>query len=391
MPARMFIVAWFAVLTGCAARTPIQVQRQPGDIVVLAGRILDPVGAKYSPPSAIIIRGTRIVDVIPQSRFTGMGSDSIIDLSSMTILPGLIDAHVHLAIGGPVATNAKADLLAGFTTVADLGSRTNRMLRLRDTINAGFITGPRVLATGMWIGTSGGVCEFNGLGLSGGAQAFRQRVIENSAAGADLIKVCVSGWLTESYLQPTKYEIADSALAAVVTEAHARGKRVVAHDISRGGIEAGLRHGIDGLAHTGFLDDSLAHELARRKVYMITTLASLTQGDTSIVARTLARSIAIAQRAKVQLVFGTDGGVLPHGRNAEEFAALERAGLSAADAIRAATINAAAALGLQDSVGMVVPRMSADLIAVEGDPLTDLSVLTKIRWVMLRGRLATKE
>ena len=382
----LLLVVSFASLVGCAARTAPRLERQPGDLVVLAGRILDPVSAKYSPPSAIVVRGTRIVEIIPLSRFARQSTDSVIDMSSMTILPGLIDAHVHLAIGGTVANNAKADLLAGFTTVADLGSRTNRMLRIRDSINAGFILGPRVLATGMWIGTKGGVCEFNGLGIGGGAQAFRQRVMENSEAGADLIKVCVSGWPAESFAQPEKYEIADSALAAVVTEAHARRKRVVAHDISRGGIEAGLKYGIDGLAHTGYLDERLARELSRRKVFMITTLASLTGSDTSAVSRGLARSISVARDAKVQLVFGTDGGVLPHGRNAEEFTALSRAGLSSAEAIRAATVNAASALGIQDSVGMIAPLMSADMIGVEGDPLADVSVLRNVKWVMLRGR-----
>ncbi|HUQ20676.1 MAG TPA: amidohydrolase family protein [Gemmatimonadaceae bacterium] len=380
------VLVSFICLQGCAVRSSPVVHRQAGDIVVLARRILDPISAKYSGPSAIVIRGTRIAQIIPRSRFTRQSGDSIIDLSSMTILPGLIDAHVHLAIGGTVANNAKADLNAGFTTVADLGSRTNRMLRIRDSINAGTIPGPRVIAAGMWIGTRGGVCEFNGLGIGGGAQEFKRRVIENSEAGANLIKVCISGWPAESFAQPEKYEIADSALAAVVTEAHARHKRVVAHDISSGGIRAGLKYGIDGLAHTGFLDASLARELARRKVYMITTLASLTAGDTSAVGRGLESSIRIARDAKVQLVFGTDGGVLPHGRNAEEFLALAHAGLSNADAIRAATINAARALQIQDSVGMVVPLMSADMIAVEGDPLADLSAFRSVKWVMLRGR-----
>ena len=173
-----------------------------------------------------------------------------------------------------------------------------------------------------------------------------------------------------------------------MTEAHSRRKRVVAHDISRGGIRAGLKHGIDGLVHTGYIDEALARELAQRKVFMITTLASLTRGDTSAVGRGLVQSIGIAQRANVQIVFGTDGGVLPHGRNAEEFVALSRAGLSALDAISAATVNAESELGIQDSVGMVVPRKSADMIAVDGDPLADLSVLGKVKWVMLRGRVA---
>src|SRR6476620_9237337 len=152
-------VAWAMV---ACHHSPVATERPAGDVVILAGRILDPATATYSAPSAIIVRGTWIADVIVRSRFHQQGTDRVIDLDSLTVLPGLIDAHVHLAIGGSVANNARADLEAGFTTIADLGSRTNRMLRLRDSINAGFITGPRVLAAGMWIGTKGGVCEFNG-------------------------------------------------------------------------------------------------------------------------------------------------------------------------------------------------------------------------------------
>jgi len=130
----------------------------------------------------------------------------------------------------------------------------------------------------------------------------------------------------------------------------------------------------------------LAAELARRNIFMITTLASLTSGDTSRVARGLVRAISIAAKAKVPLVFGTDGGVLPHGRNAEEFVALTNAGLSTGHAIRAATINAAKALDIQDSVGSIKRGMSADLVAVSGDPLRDISVLQSPKRVMLRGR-----
>jgi imidazolonepropionase-like amidohydrolase len=371
----------------CAGGTRTNQEIARGEVAVLASRILDPATAQYSGPSAVIIRGTRIVDVIPRARFNRSQVDSVIDLGAMTVLPGLIDAHVHLGIGGPYARNAKADLDAGFTTVADLGSRTNRMLRIRDSINAGSIPGPRVLAAGVWIGTKGGVCEFNGLGISGGADLFKQRVIENATAGADLIKVCVSGWPAASFAEPDKYEIADDALEAVVKEAHARGMKVVAHDISAGGIRAGIKYVIDGLAHTGYLDDALAADLARHNIYMITTLASLTGRDTSAVGRGLIRSIAAASKANVMLVMGTDGGVLPHGRNADELFALAQAGLKPEDAIRAATINAAKALGIQDSVGRIAKGMSADLIAVEGDPMSDISIFAKVKHVMLRGRL----
>lgn len=382
------IAGFFAFGASCSPSKGRVAELPRGELAVLAARMLDPESGRYSGPSAIIIRGGRIIDVRPASGFTRSEVDSVIDLGALTVLPGLIDAHVHLAIGGTVRDNANADLDAGFTTVVDLGSRTNRMLRIRDSINAGTIRGPRVLAAGRWVGTRGGVCEFNGLGIAGGPDAFRQRVVENAGEGADLIKVCVSGWPGDAFAQPDKYEISDSSLAAVVNESHSRGKKVIAHDISAGGVRAGLRAGIDGLAHTAFLDDALAADVARKRVFMITTLASLTRGDTSAVARELYKSVATAMKANVVLVFGTDGGVLAHGSNAEEFVALSRAGIGAADGIRSATTNAATALGIADSVGSIRRGMSADLIAVNGDPLSNVAILKNVEWVMLRGRVA---
>ena len=131
----------------------------------------------------------------------------VVDLSAYTVLPGLIDAHVHLAIGGPVRENALADLRAGFTTVVDLGARTHRLLQLADSINAGHVPGPRVLAAGIWVGKKGGVCEFNGIGIAGAPEAFADRVRANVAAGASVIKLCVSGWPAESYANPDSVQL----------------------------------------------------------------------------------------------------------------------------------------------------------------------------------------
>jgi imidazolonepropionase-like amidohydrolase len=310
-----------------------------------------------------------------------------VDLSTFTVLPGLFDAHVHLVIGGPARDNALAILRAGFTTVVDLGARTTRLLRIRDSINAGSIPGPRVLAAGIWVGTKNGVCEFNGVGIEGGPDAFRARVRENVAGGAELIKVCVSGWPADSYARPDAFEIAEDALRAVVEEAHATRRLVVAHAISRGAARAAVRAGVDALAHAAFVDSATAHEMRRRGVFLIPTLASLTAGDTSIVSRALVEATRVAHRGGVPLVLGTDAGVLPHGRNAEEFRALNGAGVSPLDAIRSATVNAARAFRLSDSVGTIAVGMIADLIAVEGDPLTDLDALGRVRFVMAQGRV----
>jgi len=353
--------------------------------IISAGRFLDVRSVTISHDVPIVVE---------QGRVTGVGGavapaagDRVIDLSSYTILPGLIDAHVHLAIGGSARDNALADLHAGFTTVVDLGARTARLLQIRDSINAGWIPGPRVLAAGVWIGRKDGVCEFNGIGIAGGAEAFRARVRENAAAGADVIKACVSGWPATAYAAPNEYELPDTVLAAIVSESRRHGRHVIAHDISLGGVRAALRAGVNGLAHAAYVDRPTAEEMQRKGMFLIPTLASLTGDDTSAASRDLRTAVAIAHRAGVLMVFGTDAGVLPHGENAREFPVLGAAGIPPLDVMRAATINAARAFGLADSVGTVQTGMIADLIAVDGDPLVDLSALARVRFVMKAGQI----
>ena len=353
-------------------------------VVIRADRLIDPVSGRISTKQTILVEGDRISAVGANIKVPD--GAAVYDLAGLTVLPGLIDAHVHLTIGGAVRDNALADLRAGFTTIVDLGSRGTRLLRIRDSINAGQIPGPRVLAAGIWVGRKDGVCEFGGIGIAGGAEGFRQRVRDNIAAGADVIKVCVTGWPADAFANPDSSELPDSTLVAVVNEAHHGGRGVIAHDLSKGGVRAGIAAGIDGLAHAAFLDSASAVALRRDSIFLIPTLASLTAGDTSAVARGLFSSVALAQRLGVRLVFGTDGGVLPHGQNAQEFVALTQAGVPAVEQLRAATINAAQALGL-NSLGRIAAGMAADIIAVAGDPLADAGAFQRVRFVMSRGKV----
>lgn len=357
--------------------------------LIRAGALLDPATGRVTRDQQIVVEAGRIVSVGDWPNAASAGGQ-VIDLSHLTVLPGLIDAHVHLTIGGTVRANALADLGAGFTTVVDLGARGTRLLQLRDSINAGSIAGPRVLAAGIWVGAKDGVCEFNGVGIAGGAEAFRQRVRENIAAGANLIKACVSGWPAQAYADANNVELADSVLTAIVDEARKGARRVVAHDISLGGVRAALRTGVAGLAHAAYVDSATARAMVAQGMFMIPTLASLTAGDTSAVSRRLAQSTALAYRAGVPIVFGTDGGVLPHGQGALEFVAMTNAGISLLDAIRGATSVAANALGIADSVGTIAAGKVADLIAVEGDPLRDVAALQRVRFVMQRGKAIDK-
>ena len=357
-------------------------------VAIRAARLLDPGSGADRRDVVVLVEGSRIVDVVPGAGYRPRPDDRQVELGAgATLLPGLIDAHVHLTIGGAPRSNIAAILRAGFTTVADLGAVSLEMMLLRDTIAAGLVEGPRVLAAGRWIGVKGGVCEFGGIGVSGGVEAFRERVRENLAAGADLIKACVTGWPEAAWRHPDSAELSLDLLRAMVDEARAAGRPVVAHALSAEGVRRALDAGVAGLVHAAYLDEQLARRMRERGTWLVPTLASLTAGDNSPKARGLADAVRLAHRAGVLLVYGTDGGVLPHGRNAEEAAALLTAGIPAAEILRAATSNAARALGLADSVGAARAGMVADLIAVGGDPLEDVRVLERPRFVMARGRV----
>lgn len=373
-----------ACVAGSVAR---EQPRERAHLALRAGRILDPVAGRYDESSVILVRNGRISAVIPAREYRAEMADSLVDLSQLTVLPGLIDGHVHLVIGGGVAANALADLRAGFTTVVDLGARTHRLLQLRDSINAGHTPGPRVLAAGIWVGTQGGVCEFNGIGIAGGAEEFRARIRANAIAGAEIAKLCLSGWPAQALAASASYELPDDVIRASVAEARTLGQLTVAHAISLGSVRAALDAGVDGLAHTAYVDSATVVRMRDQRMFMISTLASLTGGDTSIVARSLVSALSLAARNGVSIVLGTDGGVLPHGRNAEELRALVNAGLSPLEAIRAATVNAARAFRIQDSVGTIEAGKVADLIAVAGDPLADIGTLSRPVLVISRGRI----
>jgi imidazolonepropionase-like amidohydrolase len=372
-----------AFTTGAAARATAQ----RADLAVRVRRVLDVQSGKYTGPSVVLVTGTRITGVVPAARFDTSRATRFINLPDLTIVPGMIDVHTHLGIGGTVRANALADLRAGFTTVADQGARTERILALKDSINAGAIEGPRVLAAGIWVGATGGVCEFSGIGIAGGPDAFVQRVTQNIAGGANLTKVCLSPWPAPSYANADTVELSPAVLRAVVDASHAAGRPVTAHAISRGAARAAIDAGVDGLVHAAYIDASLAKAMRAKGVWMASTSASLTANDTSVVSRALVAGVRRARDAGVTIVFGTDGGVLPHGAGVDELEALVAAGLTPIEVVRAATTNAARALAIADTVGQVAGGMSADFVAVAGDPLAKLSALRNPRLVIAKGRV----
>jgi imidazolonepropionase-like amidohydrolase len=305
----------------------------------------------------------------------------VVDLTGRTILPGLIDAHVHLTLAGDPDSNALATLRAGFTTVVDLGSADGAGVRLRDAIARGRAAGPRVIAAGSWIGARGGVCEFGGATVNGAAEAA-ERTRADLDAGADLIKVCITGWPQDAVAFPDSVELKAAPLGAVMKVAGGAHRMVIAHAIGQAGALLGASHGVKALAHTPVVDSAGAAALRRSGVWVISTLASLgpRPGGKEVLA-----SFRRLRAAGVPVVLGTDAGVLAHGRNARELAALTDAGLTPAEALRAATIDAARLLGRTD-LGEIMVGAVADFVVVAGDPLQDITLLQHPEMVVQGGR-----
>jgi imidazolonepropionase-like amidohydrolase len=381
------------IALGCLAslmigpRVPAERAGQPADVLaVSAGSLLDVERGVLVANGLVLIKGDRIVQAGQAERIKVPEGARRVDLGNLTLLPGLIDAHVHLTLAGKAEENARATLLAGFTTVQDLGAIDYSNLALRDAIRDGRVTGPRVVASGPWLGTTGGICDFNGIGVRG-PDAFRARVREDVKRGADLIKICVTGWLAAAYTSPSTYEIADDALRAGIEEAHALGRRVAVHALSAAGIETAVKQGADLVVHGGFTPGTLIPQMRKRGVRQLSTLWSLTQAGPPAAAAALEQHLTAATREGLPFAFGTDAGVVPHGANAREFERLTAIGLTPADAIRAATVYAAEAVGLQKKAGNLAAGAFADLIAVDGNPLTDVTALQRVKFVMKDGRV----
>jgi imidazolonepropionase-like amidohydrolase len=332
----------------------------------------------------IIVKSGRIAALGRKGEIASEGKET--NLGDVTLMPGLIDAHVHLTLGGSGEENALATLQAGFTTVQDLGSLNYENIKIRDAIRDGKFPGPRVVSSGPWLGVSGGTCDFQGIGVKG-AQAFRERVRKDVAEGVDLIKVCASGWLAEAAEKPTAYEISDAELRAAIDEAHALKRRVAVHAISERAIAAAVANGAELIAHGGFTSQASVRTMKSRRVYQLLTLFSLKGKAPPALYEKLQRHLTSAIRDGLPIAFGTDAGVIRHGENAKEFVELAAVGLTPRDAIRAATVEAAYAVGLSGQVGVLKVGALADVIAVEGNPLVDLATLQKVRFVMKEGRV----
>jgi imidazolonepropionase-like amidohydrolase len=390
-------------------------------------------------PSTLVVRGDRLVSVLDGLDATPALAEGEsareIDLRGRTVLPGLVDSHVHLtgepatpwwrdAIDTPEQAaisgvrNAALTVRAGFTTVRDLGGNRQAPHALRDAIAAGTVPGPRMLVAGQSISIVGGHGDANGFNpeatavLSGGnictgADQCAQRVREMSRAGADVIKLAATGGVLSQQNRGLDQHFSDAELKAIVDTAHLLGLKVAAHAHGPRGIEAAARAGVDSIDHGTYIDAEGVEAMLASKTFLVPTLSPTiayrervgTGAYTAIVEAKIkqrlaatGKNIAAARKAGIRIAFGTDAGVSDHGRNAEEFPLMvQYGGMSARDALASATVEAADLLGLGDEIGTLAPGKSADVIAVEGDPLADVAALQQVRFVLARGRIARQD
>ena len=356
-------------------------------LILRGGQYLDVRAGKLRANGAIIVRGGKIAAMhAAGAPLPAMPEARVVDLRNRTILPGLIDAHVHLTLGDDPAANAAATLRAGFTTVIDLGSAAGAGVKLRDEIAGGATPGPTVIAAGSWIGAKGGVCEFGGATVTTPEEA-RARAVADLESGADVLKVCVTGWPAAAVATPDSIEFGGEQLTAVMDVARGAGRQVYAHAIGQAGALLAAERGVRALAHTPVVDSAAAIRLKATGVRVISTLTTLGAGRGGDAVR---GSFRLLRGAGVPIVLGTDAGVLPHGQNAREVASLVEAGLTPAQAIRAATIDAAALLDRKD-LGEIVVGAVGDFLVVEGDPLRDPLVLQRPALVVKRGHLVPSQ
>jgi imidazolonepropionase-like amidohydrolase len=411
------LTALFSLLLAGSATA----QQQP--IVVRAARMVDVTKGQLVAPAVLVISGDKIRSVGASDVPAGART---IDLGDLTLMPGLIDAHTHLTmdISGDWVTrsvrelpadaalrgarNARLTLLAGFTTVRDVGAGGFADISLMKAIDAGMVIGPRMIPSAHAIGITGGHCDETGWapgvnelswkeGVADGVDEVVKAVRYQVKHGAKVIKVCATAGVLSFDATLGAQQLSDEELRAVVQEAHRHGLKVAAHAHGTEGIKAAVRAGVASIEHGSMLDDEAIGLMKRNGTYLVPTayLFSTLHFDSMppAIAAKARQVIPLAQeshrraiRAGVKIALGTDAAVYPHGDNARELATYVDYGMRPADALRAATVNAADLLGVTDRAVIAVGKL-ADLIAVRGNPLEDVKTVQQVLWVMKGGEV----
>lgn len=407
------------------------IAQTPKHVALHAGHVLDVKTGKLLADQTLLIEDGKIVSAGAASEAKIPADALRIDLPNATILPGLIDAHTHLtfdpkfgydrlAISVPRealigAKNARITLLAGFTTVRNVGASGFTDVALRDAINAGDVPGPRLLVSGPPLSITGGHCDNNmlpyeyhavGDGVADGIAAVQHKVRENIKYGVDLIKVCATGGVLSLGDNPQHSQYTLEEMKAIVADAHRLGRKVAAHAHGAEGIRWAAEAGVDSVEHGSYIDDAGIAAMKEHGTYLVPTLylgdwmfenAEQTHMPAPLLAKAhevipaARKNIAHAFASGVKVAFGTDAAVYPHGLNAHEFAVMVKLGLTPLQSIQAATINAADLLGWSGKVGTLEPGAWADIVAVDGDPVKDVTTLERVKFVMKGGEVMKNE
>jgi imidazolonepropionase-like amidohydrolase len=400
-------------------------------VVIRAGHVLDVKTGKLLADQTIVIEDGKIVSVVASSEAKPPANATVIDLSNATVLPGLIDAHTHLTmdptfgyerLGLSVpretligAKNARVTLQAGFTTVRNVGAAGYSDVALRDAINAGDVAGPRMLVSGPPLTITGGHADNNLLpfeyhatsdGVADGVDGVRHMVRQNIKYGADLIKFMASGGVLSKGDNPEASQYTLEEMKAIVAEAHRLGRKVAAHAHGAQAILWASEAGVDSIEHGSYIDDAAIAEMKKNGTYLVPTLylgdwflenteiihlPDFLQAKAKAVIPAARKNVAHAFASGVKVAFGTDAAVYPHGLNAHEFAVMVKLGLTPLQAIQAATVNAADLLGWSGKAGSLDAGAWGDVVAVDGDPLKDVTTLERVKFVMKGGEVVKNE